>query len=134
MNAWISGIGIAVALSGGIWAIGKFIPGILVKKVHGLFAAAKVSPWWRDAAHPKRARLLLAVAEFLEDEIPEPGQGKALYEALGAKIAALMPLLIGTGPKWASALEKAGDAIDTELDSEIKDISALIATPVTPAA
>jgi len=123
MQTLITGIGVAVALSGGIWAIGFFLPGFIVKKLHGLFLAAKNSAWWHDAAHPKRAKWLLATAELLEDEIPEPGHGKALYEALGTKVAALTPLLIGTGSKWAAALEKAGDAVDLELDGEIKELS-----------
>ncbi len=128
MNAWITGIGIMAALSSGIWVIGRFLPALIVKKVHGLFEAAKSSSWWREPAHPKRARLLLAAAEFLEDEIPEPGQGTALYANLGAQVATITPLLAGTGSKWAAALEKAGDAINLELDDEIKEL----ATIVTP--
>lgn len=133
LHAWVAGIGSTVALAGGIWAVGKYLPGIIVTKVHGLFNAAKVSPWWRNPAHPKRARWLLATAELLEDEIPEPGQGKELYAQWGAATAALSPLLIGTAGKWAGAYEKCGDAVDTGLDVEIKTLAAELAAPCVPA-
>ena len=121
MSTWITGILSTIALSAGIsYVVGKFLPDFLTKKIHALFAAAKVSPWWHDAAHPKRAAWLLSTAQLLEEEIPEPGTGEAMYQALGAKIAGLTPLLINSGPKWAKALEKAGDAIDLKLDQEIK--------------
>lgn len=116
----------AVAVLGlglGIRAVGWFLPGFLTKKVHALYEAAKMSPWWHDPAHPKRARWLLATAELLEDEIPEPGQGKAVYAQLGADIAGLSPILAGTARTWAGALEKVGDALDTELDAAIKGIA-----------
>lgn len=117
-----SGVGI-FALGLAIRAIGGFLPGFVVKKVHSLFVAAKTSPWWKDAAHPKRAKWLQATAELLEDEIPEPGQGKAAYEALGGRIASMTPLLAGTGAKWAAAIEKACDAVNLELDKEIKELA-----------
>lgn len=123
MSAWLSGLGVAAGVAVSFWALGRFLPPFLVKQIHGLFARAKASPWFRNPAKPKRARLLLALAEFLEDEIPEPGQGREFYAALGARVASLAPFLVGTGPKWADALEKAGDAIDLELDEEIKDLS-----------
>ena len=132
MQAWISGIGVAFGLTAGIWAIGKFFPAMIVKKVHGAFAAAKASLWWRDPSHPKRARLLLAAAEFLEDEIPEPGTGSAVYAAWGAAVAALTPLLMGTAARWAAAFEKVGDAVDLEMDSQVKDLGELPPLPATP--
>lgn len=107
-----------------IYLVGVFLPGIVAGKIHSLFAAAKASPWWRDPAHPKRARWLLATAELAEDEIPEPGTGKAVYEAWGAAVAALSPLLIGTAGRWAAAFEKVGDAVDLELDAQVKDLAA----------
>lgn len=120
MQAWLQGIGIALGITVGIWSIGKFLPGLIVKKLHAVFAWAKQSPWFKNIAKPKRAKLLFVLAEFLEDEIPEPGTGKEFYAALGNKIAGLSPILIGTGAKWAAALEKGGDAIDLALDNEIK--------------
>ena len=142
MHAWINGLLGVAALGAGIWAVGRFLPGVIIKKVHRAFAAAKACPWFRDAAHPKRAKWLLATAELLEDEIPEPGTGAALYAALGAKVAGLTPLLAGTGGKWAAALEKCGDAVDLELDGEIKELATptvgtpagMVVPPAPPAA
>ena len=114
----IFGITLAIRMIGG------FLPGFIVKKVHSLFVAAKTCPWWKEPSKPMRAKWLLATALLLEDEIPEPGTGKPIYEALGGKIAALTPILTGTGSKWATALEKAGDAVNLELDEEIKELAA----------
>lgn len=124
VHAVATGAVAAVGLGLGIAGIGWFLPGFLVKKLHAGFEAAKSSPWWRDANHPKRAQWLLATAVLLEDEIPEPGKGRELYEAIGQRLAGLSPFLIGTGTKWANALEKVGDALDTALDDEIKTIGA----------
>ncbi len=126
MNAWLTTIGVGLVIG---LAVGRFLPAFVVKKVHGFFAWAKSDPWFRNPAKPKRIKWLLATAELLEDEIPEPGQGKALYALLGAKISGALPILSGTSGKWASALEKAGDALDTELDDEIKQLAADIAPP-----
>ena len=115
-----------------ILLMGVFLPGIVVGWVHRLFAAAKASAWWRDPAHPKRARWLLATAELLEDEIPEPGTGSAIYAAWGAAVAALTPLLMGTAGRWATAFEKVGDAVDLELDAQVKDLAVLPPLPATP--
>ena len=115
-----------------ILLMGVFLPGIVVGWVHRLFAAAKASAWWRDPAHPKRARWLLATAELLEDEIPEPGTGSAVYAAWGAKTAAIAPFLIGTAARWAAAYEKVGDAVDLEMNAQIKDLADLPPLPATP--
>lgn len=132
LHALITAGGVSIAGIAIIWLVGAFLPGIVVGKIHGIFAAAKTSAWWKDPAHPKRSRLLLAAAEFLEDEIPEPGTGSEVYAALGARIAALTPFLIGTGGKWAAALEKAGDAVNLELDAQVKDLGELPPLPATP--
>ena len=107
-HPWATLGGGALFLSIAIYLMGVFLPGIVVGKIRSLFAGAKASPWWRDPAHPKRARWLLATAELLEDEIPEPGTGSAVYAAWGAKTAAIAPFLIGTAARWAAAYEKVG--------------------------
>ena len=124
-HPWATLGGGALLLSVVIYLAGIFLPGILVGWIHRLFAAAKASPWWRDPAHPKRARWLLATAELAEDEIPEPGTGGAIYAAWGAAVAALSPLLMGTAGRWAAAFEKVGDAVDLELDAQVKDLAAV---------
>ena len=128
-HPWATLGGGALFLSVAIYLIGVFLPGILVGWVHRLFAAAKASAWWRDPAHPKRARWLLATAELLEDEIPVPGTGSAIYATWGAAVAALTPLLMGTAGQWATAFEKVGDAVDLELDAQVKDLAALPPMP-----
>ena len=115
-----------------IYLVGVFLPGIVVGKIRSLFAAAKVSPWWHDPMHPKRARWLLATAELAEDEIPEPGTGSAVYAAWGAKTASIAPFLIGTAARWAAAYEKIGDAVDLELDAQVKELAELPPLPATP--
>jgi hypothetical protein len=115
-----------------IYLVGVFLPGIVVGKIRSLFAAAKASPWWHDPAHPKRSRWLLATAELAEDEIPEPGTGGAVYAAWGAKTASIAPFLIGTAARWAAAYEKVGDAVDLELNAQVKDLGELPPLPATP--
>ena len=122
MKEWIAGAALVMGLGLGITALGYFLPGYIVGKIQKAFEWAKKAAWMRDPAHPHRLKLLRAATEFLEKEIPEPGEGKELYAALGADIAGSHVLLAGTGPKWASVLEKCGDAIDTELDAEIKEL------------
>lgn len=129
MKAMLAGFGISLCLGGGIWALGRFLPGFLTGKVHGFFVWAKAAPWFRDLSKPWRLRWLLATAELLEQEIPDPGQGKALYTALGAQIAGSTAILAGTGGKWASALEKVGDALDTELDGEVLELAKVLNVP-----
>lgn len=140
-HPWATLGGGALFLSVVIYLIGVFLPGVVVGWVHRFFAAAKASPWWRDPAHPKRARWLLATAELAEDEIPEPGTGSVVYAAWGAKTAALTPLLMGTAGRWSAAYEKVGDAVDLELDAQVKDLAtppcpveAPVAPPAAPAA
>lgn len=115
-----SGVVGAVVLGSGFWAAGKFGPGLLVSRIHAGFEAIKDSAWVRDPAKPKRAAALLAVAQLLEDEIPEPGQGQEVYDALGAEAAALVH--VGSAAQWAKVLRQFGDAVDTELDDDIKKL------------
>lgn len=130
------------------WLAGA-APGFLTARAQALYLLARESPWWRDPAHPHRARLLLALVELLEAEIPNPGEGKAFYARLGEALAglparlsvkapaflkppllALAALMIGTGPKWAAVLEKTGDALDTQLDGELKELAAAQVLPL----
>lgn len=115
-----------------IYLVGVFLPGIVVGKIRSLFAAAKASPWWRDSAHPKRSRWLLATAELLADELPAPGTGSAVYAVWGTKTASIAPFLIGTAARWAAAYEKVGDAVDLEMDAQVKDLGELPPLPATP--
>lgn len=124
MKGWLEAAAIVAAVGGAAWAMGKYLPGIIVKKLHAAFEAVRGCEWIRNPARPKRAAWLVATLVLLEDELPEPGAGKEFYAELGAGVAKLSPMLIGTGPKWAAALEKIGDAIDTELDDEIKELAA----------
>lgn len=126
MHDWIVGIGTAAGLFVGLWAVGKYLPGIVVKKMRQGFEFMKNSPWMKNPAKPHRIKWLLATAEMLEEEIPEPGEGKEVYAVLGAKIAASLPILTGSAGKWADALQKGGDAINLELDQEIIDLSAIV--------
>ena len=131
-HPWATLGGGALFLSVVIYLIGVFLPGIVVGWTHRLFAAAKASAWWRDPAHPKRSRWLLATAELLADEIPAPGTGSAVYAVWGAKTAAIAPFLIGTAARWAAAYEKVGDAVDLEMDAQVKDLGELPPLPATP--
>lgn len=110
-------IGVAVAFM----AAGQLLPGLVVRHVHEWFEDAKDNPWMRDPAHPKRAKLLVAVAEFLEDAIPDRNSPEhdALYTRFGKWMEGRSILLMGTGPKWAALAEKVGDALDTDLPEEI---------------
>mgnify|MGYP001605672179 CR=1 FL=1 len=111
---------------------GRMVPGLIAGRLQRLFAETKASAWWRDSAHPKRARWLLATAELLEDEVPDPGQGQEVYDAFGAWAnarAKIGVLPLGSAAQWANLARKGGDAIDLELDAEIVEI-AKMQTPV----
>lgn len=125
----ISGAVAAVAITGGFWAAGKFGPGLIVKKLHEGFVQIKDSEWVREPGKPKRARALLALTELLEDEIPEPGEGQQVYEELGDEIAAHVHL--GSAAQWTKVARQFGDAVDLELDNDIKELGA---PPPPPAA
>lgn len=127
IQAITAGAVAAVALAGGFWALGKFGPSLLVKRLHKGFEELKTSAWVRDPAKPKRAQAMRAVAELLEDEIPEPGQGQEVYDALGAGISARVP--IGSAAQWAKAARSFGDAVDTELDLQLLEIASNATTP-----
>jgi hypothetical protein len=123
VNDWLSGLAVTAGIAGVFWAGGKFLPELLVKKMREGFDWLKASAWLRDPNKPKRARWFVATLELLEDELPEPGQGKAFYDAAGVFICGLWaPLALG-GSRWAKVLEKAGDALDTELDREILELA-----------
>lgn len=116
----------AVAVTGGLWALGKYGPGLVVRRIRDGLDNVKASAWVRDPARPKRAKALLAVLELLEDEIPEPGQGQEVYDSLGIEISAYTRvglLQIGSAAQWAKVLRQFGDAVDTELDDEIKQLA-----------
>ena len=130
----------SLVISGFFWALMRYVPGMLVKWLHAAYDWAKASPWM--LAKPHRAALLVAIIRFMAEEIPNPGTGKEFYADLGARMASLparaaavaplwlkgpigvlVVLMAGSGGKWAEALEKAGDALDTELNEELKELS-----------
>lgn len=102
------------------WFLRAKVPGLLVAKFDAGVDALRASPWIRDQAHPHRLKLLVAVLVFLEGELPEPGQGKDFYDRLGTAVAARMPSLLRSPEKWSAALMAAGDAIDTQIDADLK--------------
>ena len=111
----------AAAITVGWWGVGKFGPSYVAGKFKMGFDLAKSSPWWRDAAHPKRAKWLMATVELLEEEIPEPGHDLEIYDRFGRAAAARFPF--GSAERWAETARKFGDALDTELDDEIKNLA-----------
>ncbi len=111
-----------MAMLAGFWALGKFGPGLLTNKLHEGFEAVKNSGWVRDPAHPKRAKALVSLVELLEDEVPEPGEGKELYDAIGAGIAGYCR--VGSAAQWSKVSQQFGDSINLELDEEIKEMGA----------
>lgn len=114
-------------IPGGFWALGKFGPGFVAGKMHDGFQKLKASTWVRDPAKPKRARALVAVAELLEDEIPAPGTGQEVYDAFGAEIAAHVS--VGSAAQWSKVARQVGDAIQLELDADVKDLGAQTPPP-----
>lgn len=115
-----SGVTGVVILGGAFWAAGKFGPGLVASRIDAAFDAIKDSAWIRDPAKPKRAMALLAIAQLLEEEIPNPGQGQEVYDALGVQAAALVH--VGSAAQWSKVLRQFGDAIDLEIADDIKKI------------
>lgn len=122
----VLGLGAPVAIGLAFAAAGRILPGFIAGKIGALLDAAKNEPWFRDPAHPKRAKALLTVFELIEDEVPDPGQGEEVYKAFGewassrAKVAGVS---VGTASQWADLARKGGDAIDTKLDAELLDLA-----------
>lgn len=126
MQNWLMGVGLIAVSGAGFWALGKYGPGYLASKVHILFVKVKDSEWARNPLKPKRACWLLATVDMLEDELPEPGTGAEFYKVLGADVAEHFPPPLNNEAKWASTLEKFGDASNLELDAEIVEIAKLV--------
>lgn len=148
-NGWMQGLAAAAAMTVILWAIGRVLPGLVVRKLREAFEWAKSSAWMR--AKPYRVRLLVALLQFLEEELPEPGAGREFYAALGEAVASLpvrwaatwppvlrgplrflAAVMAGSGPKWAALFEKVGDAADTELDAELLELAKAADAPPTP--
>lgn len=119
---------------------GAKLPRIVVDGVHKLVKAIGESQWVRNPAKPKRARWWAATLELFEDEIPEPGQGRAFYMDLATEWVVFLrehlPLwlqwLVQTTDRWAGLFEPIGDALDTELDEDLKVLAAAPAAPQLP--
>ncbi len=120
IQAMVGGAVAVLMIPSAFWALGKFGPAFVAKKLHEGFEAAKSTDWVR--AKPSRAKWLLVTAQLLEEEVPEPGEGQAIYDAAGAWIAERVK--IGSAEQWAKAARQFGDAVDTELDEDIKALGA----------
>lgn len=121
VKSWLAATAAAAGAGAALWAVGKYLPGLVAKKLHAAFDAAKSSGWFKDPKHPTRARWLLATAAMLEEEIPNPGDGEAVY--LGFGIWAARHLKLGKPEAWAKAARLVGDAVDLELGEEIKELA-----------
>jgi len=125
---WIQGLAfagvVATGAAGALWFLRSQAPGMIVKKIHKTFESIRSSSWINNKNHPKRARWLLATLELIEEEIPNPGTDRAFYDGLGQQLSDYMPIVLKNPKKWADALEKIGDSIDTEISADIKEISA----------
>lgn len=119
MMHWIEGA-LGVAAVGFIMR--HMVAGLAIGRLHDQFEAFRNSDWVRDSAHPARAKMLAAILAWLEEELPDAGKGHDFYQAIGDKIANSTVALKGTGSLFASALEPLGDALDTELDLDIKEL------------
>ncbi len=119
---WMEGVAAVAALGLGAKALSWFLPGLIAKKIDAAFETLRASAWLRDPAKPKRVKAYLALLDLLEEELPDPGQDRGVYQAAGAWIASLVPILAGSGPRWAQVLGKIGDAIDLEAEEEIKKL------------
>lgn len=119
MMHWIEGaLGIAIA---GFIAR-HLVAGLAIKKIHTAFESFRNSAWVREPSRPSRAKMLAAILACLEEELPDAGKGHDFYLAIGNKVASANPALTGMAGLVASVLEPLGDALDTELDADIKDL------------
>lgn len=132
IRAWIEGGLVVAGLGLGYRAILWFAPGFLAKKIHEAIKAIKISSWLRNSNHPKRRKAFVALMEWLEDEIPEPGQGRSFYAYHAEQVASW--LRFGSPPAWAKALEAFGDKLDTQLDADLKEIGTDSLAPEQPTA
>lgn len=120
MKEMLVGMFLAGGLTTLFWALGKFLPGLIVPKLHALFEQLRSSRWMRDPSRPKRLAWLKATLELIEEELPEPGASPAFYDPAGAYIASALRGLGGSPKQWSTILAKLGDAFDTELDADLK--------------
>jgi hypothetical protein len=130
------GLGGPMAIAVAFLIAGRAVPGLVAGKLSKAFGEAKDSNWWREPSKPHRAKLLYAVAVFLEAEVPDAEKGQEVYDAFGvwanthARIGAF-PL--GSAAQWSALARKAGDAVDLELDSEVLALADLANPPTPPA-
>lgn len=127
---WLQSAAVAGALTavgaGTFWFLRNKLPGIAGAKLGSTIQALKNSAWAKDPAHPQRAKLILAVMELIEAEIPEPGTDRAFYDRIAIAIVERLPKalsFLASPKKLADAAEAVGDKLDTTLDDEIKAIA-----------
>lgn len=129
------GLGGPVALVVAFLIAGRTVPGIVVGKLSRVFDEAKKSPWWLDSSKPHRAKFLYAATVFLESEVPNPGEGQAVYDAFGVwanSHARIGTFPLGSAAQWSALARKGGDAIDLQLDAEVVALAALVNPPTPP--
>lgn len=117
---WFQLAALGAAVAGGLWAFDRYVPDFVANKIHDAIQWLKTNEWMRNPAKPHRLNLLVALLKFIEAEVPDPGEGQELYDALGNEIASR--LKVGRADRWAASARKLGDKIDTELDDDIKKL------------
>jgi hypothetical protein len=117
LTGWVGGLLGGVALTAALAFAGKSLPKLLGSKAADALGAAMANV--EKIEDPVRQQKVRAVAkalvEWAEYEIPDKGQGRARYEAVAAKLTALIPALKGKDAKIADIIENAVAAMDAEL-------------------
>lgn len=103
--ALASGAGIALVLGLAIKIVPKLLANMLGKKLDGLLSTGD----------PADKELLLALVKWAEAKLPEPGQGKARFDMVAAKLVSWFPALKKQEAKISELIEAAVSAMDAEL-------------------
>jgi len=117
ITGWVGGLLGGVVLSGALLAIGKALPKFIGGKAASALsdAMANVDKIEDPVRQAKVRAVAKALVEWAEYEIPSKGEGRARYEAVAAKLVALIPALKGKDAKIADIIENAVAAMDAEL-------------------
>jgi hypothetical protein len=127
----------------GLKALVHWGPRLAVPFLHNVLEAVRLSAWLNDPARPERRALFRAALVWADSELPDQGQGREVYAALGAwlvrlpltlsalapaplkpPLLALAALFAGSGKSWAAAAAAFGDAADLELKAELQALDA----------
>lgn len=103
--ALASGAGLALLLGLAIKLVPKLLSNLLGKNLDKLLSTQD----------PADKELLLALVKWAEKKIPEPGQGKARFDLVAAKLVAWFPVLKKSEAKISELIEAAVTAMDNEL-------------------